>query len=184
MPFWLEANYIFLRTSHFFSLSSFSPIPQQQIMTTETPQHGESRSETSWSMDTSSNAALTGTQQPRRQQLVHPKAANAPTKDMTQDEYLKIVHKTGSSKNKKQHPIECQYIHVEVNSRQLAIYHTAGIRSELRNQFIAARNGRHPWSIEAYFHAVCETEHHHAVSSRIFADAFLIRVPESGTNRH
>jgi hypothetical protein len=31
---------------------------------------------------------------------------------MTEDEHWKIVHNTGSSKNKKQHPIGCKYIHI------------------------------------------------------------------------
>jgi len=44
IPFRHEANYIVLRTSHFFSLSSSSPIPNPQIMDTEQPQPGESRS--------------------------------------------------------------------------------------------------------------------------------------------
>jgi len=43
------------------------------------------------------------TQQECRQQLVHHNAAKAATKNMTQDAHLKIVRKTGSSKNMKQH---------------------------------------------------------------------------------
>jgi hypothetical protein len=41
------------------------------------------------------------------------------TQNMTQDAYLKIIHKTGISKNKKQHTIGCEYIHIAVNDGQL-----------------------------------------------------------------
>jgi len=45
--------------------------------------------------------------------LVHRKAANAAIKHMTQDAHLQIVRKSGSSKNKKQHAVGCEYIHNE-----------------------------------------------------------------------
>jgi len=53
--------------------------------------------------------------------LVHRDTANAATKHMTQDAHLKVVRKTGSSKNKKHHAVGCEYIHIEVNGRQLPI---------------------------------------------------------------
>jgi hypothetical protein len=40
---------------------------------------------------------------------------------MTQDAHLKIVRKTGSSKNKKQNAVGCEYIHIEANGGQLTI---------------------------------------------------------------
>jgi hypothetical protein len=69
----------------------------------------------------SSNTAVIGTQQARRHQLVHCDAANAATKNMTQDGYLEIFHKTESSTNKKQHAVGCVYIHSVVNGRQLTM---------------------------------------------------------------
>jgi hypothetical protein len=46
---------------------------------------------------------------------------NAATKHMTQDADLKIVRKTGSRRNKKQHAVECEYIHIEAISGQLTV---------------------------------------------------------------
>jgi len=117
--FWLEANYIFLRTSHFFLLSSSSPFPHQQVMTTQTPQTGESGFESSETKGASFNASLQGTQQQHRHQSVHREAANVGTEKMTQDAHLKIVCKTGSSMNKKQHAIGCEYVHIMVDGSQL-----------------------------------------------------------------
>jgi len=68
-----------------------------------------------------SNMAILGTQQERRQKLVHRDAANPATKHMTQVAHLKIICKTGSSKNRKQHAVGCEYIHIEANSSQLTV---------------------------------------------------------------
>jgi len=88
-------------------------------MTTQTPQTGKSGSESSETTGASFNASLQGTQQQRRHQLVHREAANVATENMTQDAHLKIVRKTGSSTNKKQHAIGCEYVHIMVDGRQL-----------------------------------------------------------------
>jgi len=88
-------------------------------MATQIPQTGESRSESSETTGASSNASLEGTQQQCRHQLVHCKAANVATENMTQDAHLKIIRKTGSGTNKKQHPIGCEYVHIIVYGRQL-----------------------------------------------------------------
>jgi hypothetical protein len=66
-----------------------------------------------------SNTELLGIQQERRQKLVHRGAANVATKHMTQDAHLKIIRKTGSSKNKKQHAVGCRYILIVANGGQL-----------------------------------------------------------------
>jgi hypothetical protein len=91
---------------------------------------------------------------------------------MTMDAHLKIVRKTGSSKNKKQHPIQCEYIHVKVNDGQLMVYYTASIHRELRNQFVSARNGNLQWLTKAFVRSVTKIELHDVVSSRIFLDKF------------
>jgi hypothetical protein len=57
----------------------------------------------------------------RRHKLVHRVAANAATKHMTHDAHLKIVRKTGSSKNNKQHAVGCGYIHIEANSSKFTV---------------------------------------------------------------
>jgi len=88
-------------------------------MTTQTPQTGKSGSESSETTGASFNASLQGTQQQRRHQLVHREAANVATENMTQDAHLKIVRKTGSSTNKKQHAIKCEYVHIMVDGCQL-----------------------------------------------------------------
>jgi len=108
-------------TSHFFLLSSSSPILHQQIMATQTPQTGDNGTELGGSTDITPNSLLSGTQQERRQQFVHHNAANVATKNRTQDVHLKIIRKTGSSNNNKQHAIGCEYIHIKVYDGQLTI---------------------------------------------------------------
>jgi hypothetical protein len=90
-------------------------------MDTQPPQPGPSGSKSGQLADASSNMSLIGTQQERRHQLVHRKAADAATKHMTEDAHLKIVRKTGHSTNKKQHAVGCEYLHTAVNSRQLTV---------------------------------------------------------------
>jgi len=90
-------------------------------MDTQQPQPGPSGSKSAQLADASSNMSLISTQQERRHQLVHREAADAATKHMTKDAHLKIVLKTGSSKNKKQHAVGCEYLHTVVNSLQLTI---------------------------------------------------------------
>jgi len=54
-------------------------------MDTRPPQQGESRSKSSRLAGATSNTAITGTKQERRQQLGCGDAANAATKNITQD---------------------------------------------------------------------------------------------------
>jgi len=68
-----------------------------------------------------SNTEILSTQQDHRHKLVHRDAANAATKHMTQEAHLKIVRKTGSSKNKKQHAVGCENIHIQANGGQLTV---------------------------------------------------------------
>jgi len=121
ISFWLAVKYIFLRTSHFFSLSSSYPILHQQIMATQTPQPGKNGTEPGGSTGVTTNISLSGTQREYRHQLVQRNAANVATKNMTQDAHFKIVRKTGSSKNRQQYTIGCDYIHITVNDGQLTI---------------------------------------------------------------
>jgi len=160
IPFWHEANYIVLRTSHFLLLWSSSPIPHQQIMETQPPQPGESGSESSQLAGATSNTSLIGTLKECRHQLVHHDPADAANIYMTQDAHWTFVPTTGSGNIVKQHAVECNYMHIVVNSRQLTVYHTAGVCKELRGQFIAGRNRKPPWSTKGCAHTVCETEHH------------------------
>ena len=89
-------------------------------MDTQPPPAGESGSNTGRLAGATSNTELLGTQQERRHKLVHRDAANVATKHMTQDAHLKIVRKTGSSKNKKQYAVGCKYILIVANGDQLA----------------------------------------------------------------
>jgi len=111
-------------------------------------------------------------QQQRRHKLVHRDAANAATKQITQAAHLKIVRKTGSRKNKKQHAVGCECIHIEAIGGEFTVYPTARVRGELHNEFIAAQNGKPPWSTKAFVHKVRKIGHHDDVSSGIFADEF------------
>jgi len=86
---------------------------------TQPPPAGESGSNTGRLAGAISNAKFLGTQKERRQKLVHRDAANVATKLMTQDVHLKIVRKTGSSRNKKQHAVGSRYIIIVANGGQL-----------------------------------------------------------------
>jgi hypothetical protein len=86
---------------------------------TQPPPADESGSNTGRLAGTTSNTELLGTQQESRQKLVHRDAANVATKHMTQDAHLKIVRKTGSSKNMKQHAVGCKYILIMANGCEL-----------------------------------------------------------------
>ena len=163
------------------SLSSFSPIPQHQIMATETPQQGESGAKMSQSTGDSTNASLAGTQQQHRHQKVHHWAANTATDDMTSDELIKIICKSGLSKNMKQRAIRCDYIHIEVNSRQLTIYHTMCICGKLHNQLITACHRKPPWLTKALIPTIRKIKHHVVVSARMFADDYRDKHPRECT---
>jgi len=71
IPFWLGADYIFLRPSHFISLLACSPIPHQYILVTETPRPGKCRSESSQSTGTWSHASLAAKHPQCSQTLEH-----------------------------------------------------------------------------------------------------------------
>lgn len=107
IPSWLEAYYVFLSTSHMFSLSFSCPFQHQKIMATQTPQPGESGSELSETTDTSSNVSLAGPQQQCRHLVFHHDAANAATANTMQNAHLQTVSKTRSTENTKQHVIGC-----------------------------------------------------------------------------
>jgi hypothetical protein len=88
-------------------------------MDTQQPPAGESGSNTGRLAGAISNTELLRTKQEHRHKLVHRDAANLATKHMTQDSHLKIVRKTGSSKNKKQHAVGCKYSLIVANGGQL-----------------------------------------------------------------
>jgi hypothetical protein len=63
------------------------------------------------------------------------------------------------------------------NCGQLTKLRTAGVGRELRNELIAARNGKPRLSTKAFVRTVREIEHHDVVSSGIFADEFPDKRP-------
>jgi len=90
-------------------------------MDTEPPLPGESGSNTGRLAGATTNTDILGTQQDHRHKLVHRDAADAATNHVTQDAHLKIVRKTGSRRNKKQHAVGWEYIHINVISGQLTV---------------------------------------------------------------
>jgi len=142
------------------------------MMAPQTPRHGESGTESSRTMGDSSNMLPTETQLQPRHNWVHRGAEIAATEDMTLDPQLRIVCMTRSSKKRKQHAIGCNSCRIEVHRRQLMMSHVAGVRREVHDQFIAARNGKPPWSTNASVRTLCEIEHHDVVTSGIFPDQF------------
>jgi len=90
-------------------------------MDTQPPPPGECGSNTGRLAGVTSNTDIVGTQQERRHMSVHRDAANAATKHMTQDAHLNIVRKTGRRKNKKQHAVGCECIHIEASGGPLTV---------------------------------------------------------------
>jgi len=156
----------------------FLTIPQQHVMPPETLQPGAIEAESSRTTGASNNAPPSETQQQCRLQLVHVGAAIAATENMTQDTHFNIECKTATSKNRKQHAIGCESIHIDVVDGQLTVKRTAGVRRELRDQIISARNGTPPWSTKLFVGAVRQIEHQDVVSSGIFADKFGDELPQ------
>ena len=68
---------------------------------------------------------------------------------------------------------KCRYIVVHGN--KLMIKHTAGVRRELCDQFIATRNGNPQWSTNVSVCTVRGIEPHDVGSAGIFADEFSDR---------
>jgi len=90
-------------------------------METQPPPPGESGWNTGRLAAATSNQEILGTQHERRQNLVHRDADDAATKHMTQDAHLKIVRKTGRRRNKKQHAVGCEYIHIDAIGGQFSV---------------------------------------------------------------
>jgi len=151
-------------------------------MVTQPPQPGPSGSESSRLAGASSNTSLIGTQQESSHQLVHRDAANAATKHITLDAHLKIVCKTGRSTDTQQHAVGCVYIHSVFNGGQYTISHTAAVRRELHDQYIAVSNREPPESSKAFVHTVLEIKHHGVVSTGSFADTLPNEHPQEWTN--
>jgi len=64
-----------------------------------------------------------------------------------------------------------------VNSHRLTIYGAAGVRRELLVQFIAAHDGKPPWSTKEFVSTVREIQHYDVVNSGIFPDEFSDKHP-------
>jgi len=116
-----EANYIVLRTSHFFSLSSSSPIPHQHIMETQPRQPAASVSKSRRLASNQSNTSHIGRWRECSHQLFHHDATDAASRNMTQDAQLTTVRMTGSSRSNQQNTVGCMYMHIVVNSSQLIV---------------------------------------------------------------
>ena len=146
-------------------------------MDTQPPPPGESGSNTGRLAGAPSNTELLCKQHERRHKLGHRDAANAATKHITQDAHIKIVRKTGTRKNKNQHSVGCDCIHIEAIGSQLTVSRTVGVCRELCNEFSTVRNGKPPWLTKAFVHTVREIAHHNVVSSGIFTNEFPDKHP-------
>ena len=100
---------------------------------------------------------------------------------MAQNSHFETVRITGRSNNRTQHAIGCEYLNIDLEAGQLKIQCTAGVRSELRDQFLATCNGKPPCSKNAFIHTVREITHRDAFSGGIFADEFRYRDPQEWT---
>ena len=81
------------------------------------------------------------------------------------------------------HALGCECIHIEAISAQVTVKRTADVRRQLRNELIAARNRKLPWSPKAFVRTVREMEHHDVVSAGIFAHKFPDRHPREWTKQ-
>jgi len=95
---WLEANKVFLRTSHFFWKSSSPPFPLKQIMGHGTIYQSASGYGSSRMTGSSSNVPPNETQHQHRHQLVHHDAAYADPNSITQVAHLQMICQARSSK--------------------------------------------------------------------------------------
>jgi len=148
-------------------------------MAPEKHQPGAIGAESSWMTGASTNIPGGVTQQQHRHQIVHHNAAIVVTTNFTPDVHWKIVRKTASIQNEKQHAIGYGSVHIAVDDGQLTMYHPTGVRRELRDQLIAASNRKHPWSTKAFVRTVRKVEHDDVARSGIFADEFPETSPGS-----
>lgn len=102
---------------------------------------------------------------------------------MTQDAQLNIILKTARSKNTEELLIRCEYIHIVVESFELTIKCTAGVRRELCDQCIAAHKGKPPWWTKTVIGTVTGITLHNAVRFEIFVQQFLNTYPRA-QSRH
>jgi len=80
-----------------------------------------------------------------------------------------------------QRAIGCEYSQIEEEGCHLILSHAATVRRALRNQIIAAHNGKPASSTKAFVRAVREIEHHDDVNSGIFADESGDKKPQKWT---
>jgi len=147
-------------------------------MAPQTPLQAARGSESIRTTGASPNVPPGETQQWHQHQVFHPNAANIADSHMTQDTHLKIVGKTGRPKNRKQHAIGCEWMKIGVDGHQLTIYCAAGVRRELPEQFIPARNGEPSWLTKAFVSTVRQIEHHDVDSSGIFTGKSCNKCPQ------
>jgi hypothetical protein len=96
---------------------------------------------------------------------------------MTQNAHLNYFRITASSNDTKQHSVGCECVHIIVNSRQIAVEHTTGVRRELSHQFITAHTWNPVWPTHTFLCTLREIEHHDVVMSAIFHDEFPDKHP-------
>ena len=106
--FWLVGIYIFFRTSHFFLLSSSSPVHNSKSWLHMHLSQVCLIPKSSRMTGDSSKAPPAETQLPRRHHWVHRDAGFPATENITQHAHYKMVRKTGQSKHNKQHAIGCE----------------------------------------------------------------------------
>ena len=153
------------------------------MMAPQTPQQGASELESSRTTGVSTNMPPPQTQLWCRHDIVHRDTANATTEPMPLDAQLQIVRKTGSSRNWMQHRITFIHCCIKADCNQQMIQHTAGVPTELRDQLIAACNGKPPWSTKAFAYTVRQITHHDVFSPGMFLDQFRDEHPREWTKQ-
>jgi len=133
---------------------------------------GESGSKFSQLVGATSSMSIIATQVQCRHQLVQHDVAKVAAKHLSHEVHLKIVLKTGSSKNKTDHPVGCEYIHVEEYGCQLTIYGIVGDPTERHERVIAHHYGIPAFSTDAIVPTLCKMEHNDVLCPGIFADRF------------
>jgi hypothetical protein len=141
-----------------------------------------------------SNTEILGTQQVRRDKLVHYDATDAATKHMTKDAHLEFVRKTGNSKNKKQQKQEAAKTRSSMQlDVSISILRQTAVNSPYNVQWVSVENYLTKLALPVTGNLHGRLRHFLAQSTksnimmlsalRFLPMNYLISIPLSGRNR-